>query len=115
MKKKAISILMCAIMLVAMLTGCIHQDMGVKMNRDGSGSIIATLGIEKDFYEQLKGNGSDPFEGKSITEYEWLHAPFCTCFNGRTCYVESLDLPERHLCEEELWCFDFCCEPQHRS
>lgn len=71
MKKKAISILMCAIMLVAMLTGCIHQDMGVKMNRDGSGSITATLGIEKDFYEQLKDIGSDPFEGKSVTEYEY--------------------------------------------
>lgn len=58
-------------MLLSLLTGCIHQDMGVKMNKDGTGSITTTLGIEKDFYEQLKSMGSDPFEGKTVSEYQY--------------------------------------------
>ena len=64
-------ILLSAVMMVVLLTGCIHQDMGVKMNKDGTGSIATTLGIEKDFYDQLVSMGSDPFEGKTTTEYEY--------------------------------------------
>ena len=71
MKKKIFALLMSTIMLLSLLTGCIHQDMGVKMNKDGTGSITTTLGIEKDFYEQLKSMGSDPFEGKTVSEYQY--------------------------------------------
>ena len=71
MKKKVFALLMSTIMLLSLLTGCIHQDMGVKMNKDGAGSITTTLGIEKDFYEQLKSMGSDPFEGKTVSEYQY--------------------------------------------
>ena len=71
MKKKVVALLMGTIMLLSLLTGCIHQDMGVKMNKDGTGSITTTLGIEKDFYEQLKSMGSDPFEGKTVSEYQY--------------------------------------------
>ena len=69
--KKTLAIVLCAVMMIVMLTGCIHQDMGVKMNKDGTGSITTTLGIEKDFYDQLVSMGSDPFEGKTTTEYEY--------------------------------------------
>ena len=69
--KKTMAILLSAVMMIVMLTGCIHQDMGVKMNKDGTGSITTTLGIEKDFYDQLVSMGSDPFEGKTTTEYEY--------------------------------------------
>ena len=69
--KKTLAILLSAVMMIAMLTGCIHQDMGVKMNKDGTGSITTALGIEKDFYDQLVSMGSDPFEGKTTTEYEY--------------------------------------------
>jgi hypothetical protein len=71
MQKKVFALLMSTIMLLSLLTGCIHQDMGVKMNKDGTGSITTTLGIEKDFYEQLKSMGSDPFEGKTVSEYQY--------------------------------------------
>lgn len=71
MKKKVISLLLGTILLLGLLSGCIHQDMGVKMNKDGTGSITTTLGIEKEFYLQLKDDGSDPFVGKSVTEYEY--------------------------------------------
>ncbi len=69
--KKTLAIFLSAVMMIVMLTGCIHQDMGVKMNKDGTGSITTTLGIEKDFYDQLVSMGSDPFEGKTTTEYEY--------------------------------------------
>lgn len=71
MKTKVFSLALCTILLLSVLTGCIHQDMGVKMNKDGTGSITTTLGIEKEFYEQLKSMGSDPFEGKTVTEYQY--------------------------------------------
>ena len=70
MKKKVFSLLLCTVMLLCLLTGCIHQNMGVKLNKDGTGSITTTLGIEKEFYKQLKAKGSDPFEGKTVTEYQ---------------------------------------------
>ena len=69
--KKTLAIVLSAVMMIVMLTGCIHQDMGVKMNKDGTGSITTTLGIEKDFYDQLVSMGSDPFDGKTTTEYEY--------------------------------------------
>lgn len=69
MKKKIFALVMAVMMLAMMLTGCIQNDIGVKMNKDGTGSISATIGIEKDFYQNLKQMGSDPFEGKTTTEY----------------------------------------------
>lgn len=71
MKKKVISLFLSTVMLLCILTGCIHQDMGVKMNKDGTGSITTTVGVEKSFYEQLVAMGSDPFDGKTVTEYQY--------------------------------------------
>jgi len=69
MKKKIITLIVGVIMLAMMLTSCIQNDIGIKMNEDGTGSISATIGIEKDFYNSLIENGSDPFEGKTTKEY----------------------------------------------
>ncbi|MBQ8048416.1 MAG: hypothetical protein IJ271_02050 [Bacteroidales bacterium] len=71
MKKKIFALVMAVMMLAMMLTGCIQNDIGVKMNKDGTGSISATIGIEKDFYQNLKQMGSDPFEDKTTTEYTY--------------------------------------------
>ena len=62
---------MVTIILAMILTGCIQNDIGVKMNKDGTGPISATIGIEKEFYQNLKEMGSDPFEGKSTKEYTY--------------------------------------------
>ena len=70
-KFKLFSIIISVFMLVLMLTGCIQNDIGVKLNKDGTGAVSATLGIEKDFYTQLVNSGSDPFEGKDVTEYKY--------------------------------------------
>ena len=71
MKKKVFSLILTVLMLTLMFTGCIHNDIGVKLKKDGTGSVSATIGIEKDFYNQLEQMGSDPFEGKDTIEYTY--------------------------------------------
>lgn len=96
MKKKAISLLLCTVMLLCMLTGCIHQDTGVKMNSDGTGSVTTKLGIAKDFYEQLKEAGSDPFEGKSVTEYQYDGTTYVSCSETKE-YASYTDMEKALL------------------
>ncbi len=71
MKKKIFALGLAVMVIAVMLTGCFHNDIGVKVNKDGTGTISATLGIEKDFYQNLQQLGSDPFEGKETTEYTY--------------------------------------------
>jgi len=70
MKTKFIALALAAITLCMALTGCMHTDIGIKMNKDETGSISATFGIEKDFYEEIRDSGDDPFEGKTTVTYE---------------------------------------------
>lgn len=70
MKKKIIALVLAAVSICMMLTGCMHTDIVIKMNKNETGSIAATIGIERDLYEQLKESGNDPFEGKTTTTYE---------------------------------------------
>ena len=93
--KKTMAILLSAVMMIVMLTGCIHQDMGVKMNKDGTGSITTTLGIERDFYDQLVSMGSDPFEGKTTTEYEYDGSTYVS-------YAESKEYSSYEEMEQAL-------------
>lgn len=97
MKKKVISLVLCTVMLLCVLTGCIHQDMGVKMNKDGTGSVTTTLGIEKEFYEQLKSMGSDPFEGKTVTEYQYDGSTYVSY--AETKEYDSYEAMEKALLE----------------
>ena len=80
MKKKVFSLILTVLMLMLMFTGCIHTDIGVKLKKDGTGSVSATIGIEKDFYNQLKQMGSDPFEGKDTIEYTYDDT-VCVAYN----------------------------------
>ena len=68
--RKHITLLMAMICMFALLTGCVQQDIGVTVNSDGTGTVSATIGIEKDAYEQLIGMGTDIFEGKETSTYE---------------------------------------------
>ena len=69
--RKHITLLMAMICMFALLTGCVQQDIGVTVNSDGTGTVSATIGIEKDAYEQLIGMGTDIFEGKETSTYEY--------------------------------------------
>lgn len=68
--KKIFALLMTTLMLVGVLAGCVQEDIGVSLNKDGTGSVALTLGLEQEFYEQLKATGADPFEGKTTTTYK---------------------------------------------
>ena len=69
--KKHIMLLMAIVCMFTMLTGCVQQDIGVAINADGTGTVSVTIGIEEEAYEQLVGMGSDIFEGKETSTYEY--------------------------------------------
>ena len=56
-------------MLASCLTGCVYEDMNVKLNKDGTGSIATTVGLKKDFVDQMT-DGQNLFEGKETQEIE---------------------------------------------
>ena len=72
MKRIAI-LLLSALTLLTLLTGCIHEDFGIKLNADGTGSVSARIGIDKDVYNQALGLGADLFSDSESepTEYEY--------------------------------------------
>ena len=72
MKRIAI-LLLSTLTLLTLLTGCIHEDFGIKLNADGTGSVSARIGIDKDVYNQALGMGADLFSDSEAepTEYEY--------------------------------------------
>lgn len=70
--KKIFSLVLAVVTLALCLTGCVHEDLGIKLNKDGTGSIAATIALQKDVCEQLAAlGGSDPFEGEETFEVEY--------------------------------------------
>ncbi len=69
MKKKIFALIITIFVLAITCTGCIRNGIDVKINKNGTGAVSTTIGIEKDAYKQAKMLGSDPFEGKITTEY----------------------------------------------
>lgn len=70
--KKIIALLLTVVSLALCLTGCVYEELGVKLNKDGTGSIETTIGLKKEFVKQLTElGGSDPFDGKETTEIEY--------------------------------------------
>ena len=76
--KKTITLLLTALMLVFALTGCVRSDIGVTLNKNGTGSVSASFGIEKSAYEQLKAIGTDIFEGRDTEEQKYGDATYVT-------------------------------------
>lgn len=67
--KRFITLLITAVLLVAGLTSCVCSNIGVTLNKNGTGSIATAVGIEKSAVDQIKAlGGEDPFEGKTTTE-----------------------------------------------
>ena len=69
--KKIFALIFAAIILAMCLTGCVHEELGIKLNKNGTGSIAATVALQKDAYEQLAVFGGDPFEGEETFEVEY--------------------------------------------
>lgn len=67
--KKFLTFTLCALMLVATLTSCVAEDIGIKLNKDGTGSIALTMGIKEDYYDMMTdADGNRIFEGKETAE-----------------------------------------------
>ncbi len=53
-------LLICIFVFSALaLTGCVGAEIGVEINKDGSGVINATAGVSKDFYDLLGGDENE--------------------------------------------------------
>lgn len=62
-KSRILALLMTAIMMVAMLSGCMALDMGVDVKEDGSGKLTYTILLDKALLEQAGGMDSMDTEG----------------------------------------------------
>lgn len=69
MKTKVIALLLAVLAVMAVLTGCVQSNVGVKLNADETGSVSTTIGIEKEFYARYLAE-ANPFEGKETSEYK---------------------------------------------
>ena len=67
--KKILAIVLAVITLSLCLTGCVYEDLSVKLNKDETGSIAATIGLKKEFVDQT--GVQNPFEGKETKEIEY--------------------------------------------
>lgn len=76
--KKTITLLLAVFALIFALTGCGRSDIRITLNKDGTGSVAASFGIDKAVYEQLKAAGADIFEGKTVTEQKYGDATYVT-------------------------------------
>ena len=76
--KKTIMLLLTSLMFAFALTGCVRSDIEITLNKNGTGSVAASFGIEKTVYEQLKTTGTDIFEGKTTTEQSYDGATYVT-------------------------------------
>lgn len=88
--KRYISILLVLFCLSGLLTGCVHGDVGVQFNKDGTGSITTMVGVEENTYYQLLGMGGDVFDGKSTSTYK---------YDGKT-YIAYTEFTEYNSFEE---------------
>ncbi len=67
--KKILTLTLCALMLVVALTSCVAEDIGIKLNKDGTGTIALTMGIKEDYYDMMTdADGNSIFEGKETAE-----------------------------------------------
>lgn len=75
--KKIIAIILSTLTLLFCLSGCVYENINVKLNKNGSGSIGVSIGIEKEFYNNnLKDSGV--FDGKETTEIEYEDKTYVT-------------------------------------
>lgn len=67
--KKFLTLALSALMLIATLTSCVAEDIGIKLNKDGTGSVALTVGIKEDYYDMMTGaDGNSIFDGKETSE-----------------------------------------------
>ena len=64
------ALILTALSMTICLTGCFYEELNVKLNKNGSGSVGMCVGFEKEFYNKNLCD-SDVFKGKETTEIEY--------------------------------------------
>jgi hypothetical protein len=92
--KRIIAFILAAVALTLCLTGCVYEELAVKLNKNETGSIAVTIGLEKSFVDQIAGD-QEPFEGKETKEIE---------YNGKTyiAYTETTEYDSYDKIEKAL-------------
>ncbi len=79
MKKKIAALLLSALCLTILLTGCVRTELGVTLNEDGTGSLTTTVAIKEEAYNTMLQSGSDPFEGRTTEKITYNDTPYISC------------------------------------
>ena len=83
--KKRISLVLCLVMIAALLSGCMCMQYGAVINKDGSGTIRATVGYSKTLVEMMQSE--EDGSGPDLSEYKEK------VINGTTYYVTEEERP----------------------
>ena len=83
--KKRIALVLSLVTIAALLSGCICQQLGVTVNKDGSGTIKATVGYSKTFVEMMQSDEDEG--GTDLSEYKEK------IIDGTTYYVMEEEIP----------------------
>lgn len=90
--KKVLGIVLSISMVMVMLTGCVYEKTETTINANGSGTVFATVGFTKEFYESMKQQDAE-FAGTD--EEDFVEK----VIDGKTYYVVE-DLIEFNSIEE---------------
>lgn len=71
--------LLAALCLAVLLTGCVRTELNVTLNKDGTGVITTTVAVEEDAYNMMKQSGSDPFEGRETQKVTYDDTAYVSC------------------------------------
>ena len=71
--------LLAALCLAVLLTGCVRTELGVTLNKDGTGVIMTTVAVEEDAYNMMKQSGTDPFEGRETQKVTYDDTAYVSC------------------------------------
>ena len=69
--KRITAVILTVLLLVPCLAGCMREDINIRMNEDGTGSLSITIAVKNAYYEEIKELGGNPFEGKTTFETEY--------------------------------------------
>lgn len=79
MRTRITAILLSVLCLAVLLTGCVRTELGVVLEKDGTGTVTTTVAIEEDAYNMIKQNGSDPFEGRETKKVTYDDTAYISC------------------------------------
>ncbi len=60
---RVVKIVVMALILVFISTGCMRAEFVIELNEDGTGNLSSVIAMTEEAYNLFLENGTDPFEG----------------------------------------------------